>query len=466
MKKFMNENFLLENKTARILYHKYAKKMPVIDYHCHIYPHQIAEDKHYKTITDVWLDRDHYKWRAMRTYGIPEKYVTGDASPKEKFMKWAEVLPYCIGNPLYHWTQLELNRFFGVNELLCPESAERIWNKCNAVLAREDFGVRGIIKHSNVEIICTTDDPVDSLEFHEQLKADESFDVTVLPSFRPDKAVNITRHEFCGYIAELSKVADVEITSFDTLCEALDKRLDFFIAHGCRITDHALDTVEYGDEDTVVANETLLRALRGEKLTPEEVAVYRTTLVLHLARRYYDNNIVMQIHIGALRDNNSPMFDRLGPDMGYDSIRDDKVMEPLRNLLNTLETENKLPKTVLYSLNPAHNEALMTLSACYNGHGVECKMQFGCAWWFNDQIDGIVKHLTAIGNLGLVSKFIGMLTDSRSFLSYTRHEYFRRIVCNLLGDWAERGLIVRDIKLLGKIVQDISYNNTKKYFFE
>jgi len=466
MKKFMDKDFLLESKTAKILYHKYAKKMPIIDYHCHIYPHQIAEDKHYENITDVWLDRDHYKWRAMRTYGVEEKYVTGDASAKEKFMKWAEVVPYLIGNPLYHWVHLELKFFFGIDEPLCPATAEKIWNRCNEVLAKEDFGVRGIIKHSNVELICTTDDPCDSLEFHKQLAEDKSFKTTVLPSFRPDKAVNITRQEFCGYINELSKVSGIEIKSFDDLTDALDKRLDFFIEHGCRITDHALDTVEYGDEDRKAANETLIRALNGEKLTPEEVAVYRTSVVMHLARRYYDNNISMQIHIGAMRDNNTLMFDKLGPDMGFDSIRDDKVMEPLKQLLDALEKENKLPKTILYSLNPSHNEALMTLALCYSGHGVECKMQVGSAWWFNDQLDGMTRHFNALANLGMVSKFIGMLTDSRSFLSYTRHEYFRRLICNIIGEWVEKGLVVNDIKLLGQIVQDISYNNTKKYLFE
>ncbi len=466
MKKFMDADFLLETETAKKLYHDYAEKMPIIDYHCHLLPQQIAEDKRYETITDVWLDRDHYKWRAMRIFGVEEKYITGDASPKEKFFKWAEAMPYCIGNPLYHWTHLELQRYFGIYEPLSAKTAESIWNRCNEILKGADFSARGLIKRSNVEIICTTDDPIDSLEYHEQIANDKSFDVKVLPSFRPDKALNITRGEFCGYIKALGEVVGYEISSFDALKKALDSRLDFFAAHGCKVSDHALDTVEYAEPNEDVANAVLLKALAGETLTENEIATYRTTLFLHFARGYAERNIAMQIHIGALRDNNSDMFTKLGPDTGFDAICDNSVTATLGKLLDALEREDKLPKTVLYSLNQYHNEALITLAGCFAGHGIAGKVQLGSAWWFNDHIEGMTRQMTAFGNLSLLSKFVGMLTDSRSFLSYTRHEYFRRILCNLIGNWVENGEVYCDMEALGKIVCDISYNNTKNFLFK
>ena len=456
MKKFLDRDFLLETKTAKKLYHEYAEKMPIIDYHCHLLPQQIAEDKRYETITDVWLDRDHYKWRAMRIFGVEEKYITGDATPKEKFFKWAEAMPYMIGNPLYHWTHLELQRYFGIYEPLSAKTAESIWNKCNEILKSAEFSARGLIKNSNVEAICTTDDPCDSLEYHEQIAKDDSFDVLVLPSYRPDKALNITRPEFCGYIKQLSEVSGIEIKSFADVKEALAKRLDFFVEHGCRVTDHALDTVEYAEPNDEKANEALLAVLAGESVTPEQVAVYRTTLFLFLAEKYYEKGIAMQIHIGAMRDNNSLMFDKLGPDTGFDSICDDRAMIPLAKILNALESKDKLTKTVLYSLNQYQNEALLTLAGCFAGHGIAGKVQLGSAWWFNDHIEGMTRQMTAFGNLSLLSKFVGMLTDSRSFLSYTRHEYFRRIVCNLIGKWVENGesaWIRRHLFTVSKLLQ-------------
>ena len=464
-RKFMDEDFLLKSKEAKKLYHEYAEKLPVIDYHCHLIPRQIAEDKHYADITEVWLGGDHYKWRAMRGYGIDEKYITGDASPKEKFMKWAEVMPYCIGNPLYHWTHLELKRFFGIDKPLCPETAEEIWNKCNEMLARPDFGARGLITRSNVEIICTTDDPCDTLEYHKAIAEDKSFNVKVLPTFRPDKALNIQNGEFAGYIKKLSEVAGFEITNFEALCRALSSRLDYFVENGCRITDHSLETVEYAEPDADAANIALVTALSGGVLSQEQISVYRTTLLIYLAEQYSEKGLAMQLHMAATRNNNTPAFEKLGPDTGYDGIGDNEIIIPLGKIFDALEKKGKLPKTVLYSLNPCHNEPLIALATCFNGHGVAGKMQLGSAWWFNDQMDGMIRQMTALGSIGLLSKFVGMLTDSRSFLSYTRHEYFRRIVCNIIGQWAEDGEIYADMETLGKIVSDISYYNTKNYFF-
>ncbi len=466
MKSFMDKDFLLKNKAAKKLYHSYAEKMPIIDYHCHLLPQEIAEDKHYQNITELWLGGDHYKWRAMRGLGVEEKYITGDASPKEKFMKWAEVMPYCIGNPLYHWTHLELRRFFGIKEPLCPETAEYIWNRCNELLARPEFGARGLIKKSNVEIICTTDDPCDDLKYHKQIADDASFDVQVYPTFRPDKAVKITRAGFCEYIKTLSEVSGVEICDFGSLTRALDARLAFFVENGCRITDNDINVAEYAEPDEEAASETLKAALSGALISEDAASVYRTTLLLHLARRCAEYGLAMQLHIGVLRDNNTAMLGSVGVDTGFDAMNDALVAAPLAKFLDALEQENKLPKTILYSANPCHNEALVTLATCFNGHGIAGKVQYGSAWWFNDQMDGMLRQMTALGSIGVLSKFVGMLTDSRSFLSYTRHEYFRRILCNMIGTWAEDGEIPFDEKTLGKIVSDISYNNTKNYFFK
>jgi len=461
MKAFMDENFLLSNDTAVTLYHQYAKEMPIYDYHCHISPKEIAENKKYRNITEIWLGGDHYKWRAMRSNGVPEKYITGDASDKEKFMKWAETMPYCIGNPLYHWTHLELKRYFGIDKLLSPETAEEIWEKCNAVL--ENLTVRDIIKKSNVKLLCTTDDPTDTLEYHKAIAEDKTFDVKVLPAFRPDKSFNIEKEGFKEWIAKLGQVVGFEIKTFDDLTKALKARLEYFHEVGCRISDHALDPVVFepgtADEATVI----LQKGLKGEVLTEKEIKKYKTQVMLFLGREYARLGWTMQLHIGTIRNNNSRMMRLLGPDTGFDAIADYTYGESLAKFLDALDSTDQLPKTILYTLNPRDNEMLGTIIGCFQG-GIPGKMQFGSGWWFNDQKDGMIRQMVALANLGLLSRFVGMLTDSRSFLSYTRHEYFRRILCNLLGEWVENGEAPNDMKLLGEMVQNICYNNAKNYF--
>jgi len=461
MKAFMDENFLLSNDTAVTLYHQYAKEMPIYDYHCHISPKEIAENKKYRNITEIWLGGDHYKWRAMRSNGVPEKYITGDASDKEKFMKWAETMPYCIGNPLYHWTHLELKRYFGIDKLLSPETADEIWEKCNAVL--ENLTVRDIIKKSNVKLLCTTDDPTDTLEYHKAIAEDKTFDVKVLPAFRPDKSFNIEKEGFKEWIAKLGQVVGFEIKTFDDLTKALKARLEYFHEVGCRISDHALDPVVFepgtADEATVI----LQKGLKGEVLTEKEIKKYKTQVMLFLGREYARLGWTMQLHIGTIRNNNSRMMRLLGPDTGFDAIADYTYGESLAKFLDALDSTDQLPKTILYTLNPRDNEMLGTIIGCFQG-GIPGKMQFGSGWWFNDQKDGMIRQMVALANLGLLSRFVGMLTDSRSFLSYTRHEYFRRILCNLLGEWVENGEAPNDMKLLGEMVQNICYNNAKNYF--
>ncbi len=466
MKAFMDKDFLLDSQAAQILYHEYASKMPIIDYHCHLITQQIADDTSYNDITEVWLGGDHYKWRAMRGNGVPEKYITGDASHYEKFERWAQTMPYCIGNPLYHWTHLELQRYFDVYEPLSGKNAKEVWEQCNKVLSQPDFTTRGIIKRSGVEVICTTDDPIDDLRYHKQIAADKSFDVKVLPSFRPDKALNINKPTFADYIKSLSEVSGVTIRSFDDLTDALNRRLDYFAEIGCCISDHAFDIVTFANPDPIKVNSALSHALNGELVAADEECAYRTALMLFLGAQYAKRNWAMQIHIAALRDNNPRMFKLLGPDTGYDAIEDRPYARALAQLLGTLEEKGELPKTILYSLNQSDNMALIALATCFNDGNSIGKMQLGSGWWFNDQQDGMIRQMTELGNIGLLSRFVGMLTDSRSFLSYTRHEYFRRILCNHIGAWAERGEIPFDREMLGSIVQDISYNNAKRYFFE
>lgn len=464
MKPFMDENFMLNNETAVKLYHEYAKDMPIFDFHCHLSPKEIAEDKRYKNITEVWLGGDHYKWRAMRSNGVDEKYITGDASDKEKFMKWAETIPYCIGNPLYHWTHLELKRYFGIDKLLSPETAEEIWNKCNEILAKEEFSARGLIKNSNVKALCTTDDPTDTLEYHMALAKDNTFDVKVLPAFRPDKSFNIEKEGFAEWVKKLGDVSGIPVKSFEDLKAALKQRIDFFHKVGCRVSDHALDPIVFEECTDEEADRILKKALKGEKLENAEVRKFKTQVMLFLGRQYAKLGWVMQLHIGTIRNNNSRMMRILGPDTGFDSIGDYTFAESLAKFLDKLDQTDELPKTILYCLNPRDNEVLGTIIGCFQGGGIPGKMQFGSGWWFNDQKDGMIKQMTALANLGLLSRFVGMLTDSRSFLSYTRHEYFRRILCNLIGEWVENGEAPNDMNLLGKMVQDICFNNAKNYF--
>jgi len=464
MKPFMDDLFLLTNKTAERLYHDYAKDMPIFDYHCHLNPKEIRDNKSYRNITEVWLGGDHYKWRAMRSNGIDEKFITGDAPDKDKFMKWAETMPHCIGNPLYHWTHLELKRFFGINELLSPKTAEYIWETCNSLLEKHEFTARELIKRSNVKLICTTDDPVDSLEDHIALAKDETFDVKILPAFRPDKSFNIDKAGFAQWIEKLSNVVGHDVNTFPTLKNALQQRLDFFHEVGCRVSDHALDPIVFEESSEEETTAILQKALRKEPLTELEIKKYKTQVMVFLGKQYARLNWTMQIHIGTIRNNSTRMMRLLGPDTGFDATADYTFAEALAKFLDKLDDTNELPKTILYCLNPRDNDVLGTIIGCFQGGGIPGKIQVGSGWWFNDQKDGMTKQLVSLANLGLLSRFVGMLTDSRSFLSYTRHEYFRRILCNLIGEWVESGEAPNDFELLGSMVQNICFHNAKEYF--
>ena len=463
MKNFLDDNFLLGNKTSEWLYHEVADNIPIIDYHCHLSPKEIAEDKRYKNITEIWLGGDHYKWRAMRSNGVEEYYITGNATDKEKFMKWAETIPYCIGNPLYHWTHLELQRYFGINEVLSPKTSEDIWEKCNEVLNRDDFSVKQLIQSSNVKTLCTTDDPVDSLQYHLEIKKDQNFDVKVLPTFRPDKAVNIERKGFCEWIEKLSQVSAVKINDLEILKSTLVERLNFFHDVGCRLSDHACDIVTYRVSDDLEIQRIFKKALEHKPLSDEETEKFKTHMIVFFGREYAKRGWAMQLHIGTIRDNNERMFKRLGPDTGFDSIGDRPFAEPLARLLNTLNLSDELPKTILYTINPCANEVLGTIMGCFQG-SIPSKIQFGASWWFNGHMDGMERQMIAFANLGLLGRFVGMLTDSRCFLSYTRHEYFRRILCNLIGQWVENGELPSDKDLLESTVENICYINALNYF--
>jgi len=464
LKKFMDENFLLSNNTAIELYHNYAKNMPIIDYHCHLNPKEIFENKEFKNITEAWLYGDHYKWRAMRSNGIEEKYITGDANDYEKFMAWAKTMPMAIGNPLYHWTHLELQRFFGIHEQLSEKTAPDIWEKANALINEGGFGARELIKKSNVKAICTTDDPTDSLEYHIRLKEDKEFDINVLPTFRPDNGVEINKDGFKSWVEKLAQVIGRDISSYDEFLEALESRVRFFHEVGCRVSDHGLGSVTYAEASKEELAEIFAKALRGEIVTKDEENKHRTYTVQFLGKLYSELGWAMQIHMGALRNNNVKRFKNLGSDTGFDSVNDEQIAYPLSRLLDSLEAEDSLPKVILYNLNPKDNYVLGTMIGNFQGSEVPGKIQFGAAWWFLDNKQGMIDQMTAVANLGLLGRFIGMLTDSRSFLSYPRHEYFRRILCNLIGQWVENGELPDDMELLGSIVQGISYNNAKEYF--
>ncbi len=464
MKKFMEENFLLNSETAVKLYHDYAKKMPIYDYHCHLSPEEISSNKQYKNMTELWLSGDHYKWRAMRSNGIEESYITGDADDYEKFLAWAKTVPMCIGNPLYHWTHLELQRYFGIEEILNEDTAETIWNRCNELLAKEEFSARGLIEKSNVKVICTTDDPADDLTHHQQIKEDQHFTTKVLPTFRPDKGLAIEGENFISWLQELSQRAGIQITTLDEYLKALDSRIAYFHEVGCRISDHSLEEVVYREAGADEVAEIFARRVRGEALNPEEVTKYKTYVLTHLGKKYHEYHWAMQLHIGALRNNNTRMFTLVGRDAGFDSINDQSIAQPLSSILDALDRENKLPKTILYCLNPKDNYVLGTMIGNFQGGGIPGKVQFGSGWWFNDQKQGMLNQMTTLANLGLLSRFIGMLTDSRSFISYTRHEYFRRILCDLIGQWVEAGEVPNQLEHLGILVSNICYENAKNYF--
>ena len=461
---FMSKDFLLKGKTAKKLYHKYAANMPIIDYHCHINPQEIYEDRKFDNITQVWLGGDHYKWRLIRSNGVNEDEITADADPLVKFRHFAAMLPKAIGNPMYHWTHLELKKYFGYNGVLNEDTADEVYALCNKKLQNSDMTVRSLIAKSNVSMIGTTDDPIDSLEWHKKLLEDKSFDVTVAPSFRPDKAVNIEKAGFADYIQKLSEVSGVEIKTVADVKSALSNRLDFFCELGCRATDHGLDYVVYSPADEKEVEKIFQTVINGGSVSQEEADKYKTSIMLHLGKEYAARGIVMQLHYGAQRNTNTKMFERLGPDTGFDCISVKDCGVNITGFLNALECENALPKTILYSLNPQDNEMLGTILGCFQGTSVAGKIQHGSAWWFNDTKSGMEAQLKSLANLSLLGNFIGMLTDSRSFLSYTRHEYFRRILCNLIGEWVDNGEYPNDEKQLGKLVQDICFYNAKKYF--
>ena len=463
MKKFMDESFLLTNPISERLYHEYAKKMPILDYHCHLDPQEIAENKRYSNITELWLAHDHYKWRAMRANGIEEKYITGDATDKEKFLKWAETLPRCIGNPLYHWSHLELKRYFNIDSLLSPETAEEIWDKCNDLLQQDGFSARGFIERSNVKGLCTTDDPIDSLEYHRALK-DDGFATKVYPTFRPDRAFDLSKPGFVRWINKLMDITGIEIETFQDYQEALKYRIDFFHSMGCRLSDHGIDRMVYGRGTIGEATEILGKALGEEDLTKEEMSKFNTQVQLFLGREYASRGWTMQLHLAAMRDNSRRMYDLIGPNTGFDAMDDQPYGEYLANFLSDLDQTDELPKTILYSLNPMDNELLITIAGCFQSGPTPGKMQLGSGWWFNDQKDGMIRQMVALANMGLISRFVGMLTDSRSFLSYPRHEYFRRILCDLFGTWVYQGEAPNDLDLLGSIIEDICYNNARDYF--
>ena len=463
IKPFIDDNFLLENRTAELLYHEYAKVQPIIDYHCHLPPDEIAADKRFSNLTAIWLYGDHYKWRAMRTLGVPERFITGDASDEEKFAKWAETVPYTMRNPLFHWTHLELKRYFDVGGVLNPASATAVYEQCSAMLNTEAYSTRNILRKMNVAVVCTTDDPTDSLEHHRKIGAD-GFDVKILPAFRPDKAILIEKDNFNSYIGKLGEVAGVEIRGFADLLDALRKRADFFDENGCKLSDHGLEQV-YADNFTDKEVDDILRKrLSGSPVSAAEARKFMSAVLFFLGSLYSDKDWTQQFHLGALRNNSSRMLRVLGPDTGFDSIGDFDQATALARFLDRLDTENKLAKTVLYNLNPRDNEIMATMIGNFNDGSVRGKMQFGSAWWFLDQKDGMEKQMNALSNMGLLSCFIGMLTDSRSFMSFPRHEYFRRLLCNLIGKDVHNGELPNDTQWLGGIVADICYGNARRYF--
>ena len=464
MKPFMDADFLLTNETAKKLYHDYAENMPIIDYHCHISPQEIAEDRRFDNITQVWLGGDHYKWRQMRSNGISEEYITGSASDYDKFVKWSETLQKAIGNPLYHWSHLELQRYFHFKKPLSPATAKEAWEVCNAKLAEPSMSVRNLIRQSQVELICTTDDPADTLEWHKRIAEDPTISARVLPAWRPDKAMNLEKPDYKDYLARLSAASGITIDSFVSLCNALRVRMDFFASMGCSVSDHALEYVMYQPASAVEIEEIFARRLSGTMPTIQEALQFKTAFLLFVGREYHRRNWVMQLHYGTRRDNNTLRYQKLGPDTGFDCINTYSSSAEMAAFLNALNCTDELPKTILYSLNPTDNAAIGTVLGCFQDDSCIGKIQQGSAWWFNDHKSGMTEQMTSLANLGLLANFVGMLTDSRSFLSYTRHEYFRRILCNLIGTWVENGEYPDDIEFLGKMVQDISYYNTKRYF--
>ena len=464
MKNFLDQDFLLQTDTARELYHEHAAKTPIIDYHCHLDPRQIAENHQFEDLTEIWLGGDHYKWRQMRSNGVEERYITGDAPDREKFQKWAETLEKAIGNPLFHWSHLELQRYFGYTGVLNGDTAEEVWNLCNAKLQEASMSARNLILQSNVTLICTTDDPADDLKWHKMLAEDESFPVQVLPAWRPDKAMNLEKPDYGQYLETLAEAANMDIQSFEDLKAALKSRMAFFNEMGCRASDHGLEYVMYVPASDEEVEAVFQKRLNEETVTREEELKFKTAFMLFVAGEYAKMGWAMQLHYGCKRDNNTDMYEKLGPDTGFDCINNYAPSGQIADYLNALNAEGNLPKTVIYSLNPNDDEAIGTIIGCFQNSDAVGKIQQGSAWWFNDHKTGMTKQMTSLANLGLLGNFIGMLTDSRSFLSYPRHEYFRRILCEMIGNWVENGEYPKDMKMLERIVKGISYNNAVRYF--
>lgn len=464
MKNYINKDFLLQNDYAKHLYHNHAEKMPIIDFHCHLDPKEINENKKFSNITEIWLGGDHYKWRAMRSNGISEKFMTGEADDYEKFSKWVETVPYTIGNPLYQWSHLELKRYFDISVLINNDSRDEIWDNANEIIRSDSFSTQNILKKFDVEIVITTDDPVDNLESHKDSKDNKQIGTKVLPGFRPDNALNLNNSNFKEWVNKLSISSEIVINNYSDYIKALYNRIDYFNKMGCKLSDHALDEVVYEENTIDEVSRIFKKAINDEFLDKTEISKFKTRTLINLAKKYKEVNWIMQYHIGALRNNNSKMFKKLGPDVGYDSINDIEIANSLSKLLDKINTQFGLPKTILYNLNPSDNEVIATMIGNFQDGKIPGKIQMGSAWWFLDQKTGIEKQLTSLANMGLLSRFVGMVTDSRSFLSFTRHEYFRRVLCNLIGDWVEKGEIPWDKELLGNMVENICYYNAKKYF--
>ena len=465
MPEFMSEDFLLQTETARILYHEHAEKMPIYDYHCHVQPIQIAQDKQFDNMTQVWLYGDHYKWRAMRSNGIAEKYCTGDASDWEKFEKWAQTVPACLRNPLYHWTHLELKSPFGITgKLLAPDTAKEIYDTCNEMLQTPEFSVRNIMRKMNVKLVCTTDDPLDTLEHHQKIR-DDGFEIKVHPAWRPDKAMAAENIALLNaWIDKLQEVSDTYIGDYHSYLAALKKRHDYFHTNGCRLSDHGLDAACAAKFTQKEVTHIFTKIRAGKTIDESDVLKFKSAMMVEFALMDHEKGWVQQLHVGAMRNNSTRMFNSIGPDTGFDSIGDYMTAAPLSRFLDSLDSQNKLPKTVLYNLNPRDNAIMATMLGNFQDGSTPGKMQYGSGWWFLDQKDGMINQINVLSNMGLLSRFVGMLTDSRSFLSYPRHEYFRRILCNIIGDDVEKGELPKDMQLLGQIVEDISYNNAKNYF--
>ncbi|TXI34842.1 MAG: glucuronate isomerase [Niabella sp.] len=464
MKQFLDDNFLLETKTAQTLFHDYAKQMPIIDYHCHLPPDQIANDNQFENLTQVWLYGDHYKWRAMRTNGVDESYCTGNKSDFEKFEQWAATVPYTMRNPLYHWTHMELQRYFDVYDILDSSTAKKIYDECTAKLQTKEYSVRNLLRKMNVKTVCTTDDPVDTLEHHRKLKED-GFEIPILPAWRPDAAMNVgNANNFIAYVKKLEAAADVPITFFKDFLDALKKRHDFFAAMGCTVSDHGLEQI-YADDYTQHEISAIFdKVYAGHELGMEEQNKFRSAMLVHFAEWDHEKGWVQQFHLGAIRNNNLKAMRVLGPDTGWDSIGDFSQARGLSKFLGGLIDRDKLTQTILYNLNPADNELMATMIGNFNDGSMPGKIQWGSGWWFLDQKDGMTKQINTLSNMGLLSRFIGMLTDSRSFLSFPRHEYFRRILCNLFGNDIENGELPANVEWTGKVIQDICFNNAKNYF--